>query len=406
MSAKTRMTVAVAMAATALTAVFAGPAAAQTKALRIGVINDQSGLYAEFGGVGSAVAARMAVEDFGGKVLGRNVEVLSADHGNKVDNAMQIARKWFDQDDVTALADLTNSGIAIALQGLAKEKNRITLASGPGTVRLTQEDCSPNSFAWTWDTYASVVGTARNVLKEGGKSWFILAADYAFGKQMSDDLRSVVSQNGGTVVGEVRAPLSTSDFSSFLLQAQGSKAQIIALANGGADTTNSIKQAAEFGIVQGGQRLAGMAVVISDVHAMGLKVAQGLVATTAFYWDRNDESRAFGNRYMKLTGRMPGMVQAGVYSSVLQYLKAVQAAGTDDAKAVAAKIRELPVNDFFAKNGRVREDGKMVHDMYLIQVKTPEESKAPWDYYKILRTIPGEEAASPLSESKCPLVKK
>jgi branched-chain amino acid transport system substrate-binding protein len=382
------------------------PSAAQNGPIRIGVLNDQSGLYAEFGGMGSVTAAKMAVEDFGGKVLGRDIEVLSADHQNKVDNGTQIARKWFDQDGVVAIVDLTNSGIAIAVQGLAKEKNRITIASGPGTTRLYQEDCSPTGFDWTWDTYSSVIGTARTVLKEGGKSWFILAADYAFGKQMAEDLRSVISKNGGTVLGEVRAPLNTSDFSSFLLQAQSSKAQIIALANGGADTTNSVKQAAEFGIVQGGQRLAGMAVVISDVHALGLPSAQGLVATDAYYWDRNDESRAFGNRYMKLTGRMPGMIQAGVYSSVLYYLKAMQAAGADEARAVAAKMRELPVNDFFAKNGKVRADGKMEHDMYLIQVKAPSESKAPWDYYKVLRTIPAEEATIPLSESKCPLVKK
>jgi branched-chain amino acid transport system substrate-binding protein len=383
-----------------------GSAFAQGGPIRIGVLNDQSGLYAEFGGVGSVTAAKMAIEDFGGKALGRDIEVISADHGNKVDNAVQIARKWFDSDGVLAILDMTNSGAAIAVQGLAKEKRRITMASGPGTQRLTQEDCSPTGFHWTWDTYSSVVGTATNVLKEGGKSWFILAADYAFGKQMSEDLRSVVTANGGTIAGEVRAPLSTSDFSSFLLQAQSSKAQIIALANGGADTTNSIKQAAEFGIVQGGQRLASMALVISDVHALGLKAAQGIVATDAYYWDRDDETRAFGNRYMKLTGRMPGMIQAGVYSSVLQYLKAMKAAGTEDADAVAAKLRELPVNDVFAKNGKVRVDGKMVHDMYLIQVKAPSESKGPWDYYKILRTIPGDEAASPLSESKCPLVKK
>lgn len=382
------------------------PSAAQNGPIRIGVLNDQSGLYAEFGGMGSVTAAKMAVEDFGGKVLGRDIEVLSADHQNKVDNGTQIARKWFDQDGVVAIVDLTNSGIAIAVQGLAKEKNRITIASGPGTTRLYQEDCSPTGFDWTWDSYSSVIGTARTVLKEGGKSWFILAADYAFGKQMAEDLRRVITQEGGTVLGEVRAPLNTSDFSSFLLQAQSSKAQIIALANGGADTTNSVKQAAEFGIVQGGQRLAGMAVVISDVHALGLQSAQGLVATDAYYWDRNDESRAFGNRYMKLTGRMPGMIQAGVYSSVLHYLKAMQAAGADEATAVAAKMRELPVNDFFAKNGKVRADGKMEHDMYLIQVKAPSESKAPWDYYKVLRTIPAEEATIPLSESKCPLVKK
>lgn len=382
------------------------PATAQNGPIRIGVLNDQSGLYAEFGGLGSVTAAKMAVEDFGGKALGRDIEIVSADHQNKADIGTQIARKWFDQDNVLAIADLTNSGVALAVQGLAKEKKRITLASGPGSTRLTQEDCSPLGFAWTWDTYSSVIGTARTVLKDGGKSWFILAADYAFGKQMAEDLRKVITANGGTVAGEVRAPLSTPDFSSFLLQAQSSKAQIIALANGGADTTNSVKQASEFGIVQGGQRLASMALVISDVHALGLQAAQGIVATTGYYWDRDDESRAFGNRYMKLTGRMPGMIQAGVYSSVLHYLKALKAASTDDADVVTAKMRELPVNDFFAKNGKVRIDGKMEHDMYLIQVKAPSESKAPWDYYKILRTIPAEEASIPLSESKCPLVKK
>jgi len=374
--------------------------------IRIGVLNDQSGLYAEFGGTGSVAAAKMAVEDFGAKIFGRDIEVIAADHQNKVDNGIQIARKWFDQDNVLAIADLTNSGVALAVQGLAKDKGKITLASGPGTTRLTQEDCSPLGFAWTWDTYSNVVGTARNILKEGGKSWFILAADYAFGKQMAEDLKTVVSQNGGTIAGEVRAPLSTADFSSFLVQAQNSRAQIIALANGGSDTTTSVKQASEFGIVQGGQRLASMALVISDVHALGLSAAQGIIATDAYYWDRNDESRAFGKRYMKITGRMPGMIQAGVYSSVLHYLKAMQAAGTEEAHAVASKMRELPVNDFFAKNGKVREDGRMVHDFYLIQVKAPSESKAPWDYYRVLRTIPGDEAAIPLADSKCPLVKK
>lgn len=381
-------------------------ASAQNGPIRIGVLNDQSGLYAEFGGLGSVTAAKMAVEDFGGKALGRDIEVVSADHQNKADIGMQIARKWFDQDNVLAIVDLTNSGVALAVQGLAKEKKRITLASGPGTTRLTQEDCSSLGFHWTWDTYSSVIGTARTALKEGGKTWFILAADYAFGKQMAEDLKTVIAANGGTVAGEVRAPLSTSDFSSFLLQAQGSKAQIIALANGGADTTNSIKQAGEFGIVQGGQKLAAMALVVSDVHALGLRAAQGILATTAYVWDRDDDSRAFGHRYMKLTGRMPGMIQAGVYSSVLHYLKAMKVAGTDDADVVAAKMRELPVNDFFAKNGKVRVDGRMEHDMYLIQVKAPSESKGPWDYYKVLRTIPAAEAFIPLSESKCPLVKK
>lgn len=389
-----------------LTAVSAGSLNAQTPPVRIGVLNDQSGLYSEFGGIGSVTAAKMAVEDFGGKVLGRPIEVLSADNQNKPDVGLSIARKWFDQDGVLAIADLTNSGVAIAVQGLAKELGRVTLASGPGTARLTNEDCSPTGFAWTWDTYSSAVGTAKTILKDGGKSWFILAADYAFGKQMAEDLTATITSNGGKVVGHVRHPISTPDFSSFLLQAQSSKAQIIALANGGADTTTSLKQASEFGIVQGGQKIAAMALVISDVHALGLANAQGTLATDAFYWDRDDASRTFGRRYFKLTNRMPGMIQAGVYSSVLHYLKAMQAAGTDDGKVVAEKMRELPVNDFFATNGKVRIDGRMEHDMYLIEVKKPSESKEPWDYYKVLRTIPAEEATAPLSASRCPLVKK
>ncbi|MGM5022169.1 ABC transporter substrate-binding protein [Tardiphaga sp. 367_B4_N1_1] len=389
-----------------LTTASAGSLYAQTPPVRIGVLNDQSGLYSEFGGVGSVTAAKMAVEDFGGKVLGRPIEVLSADNQNKPDVGLSIARKWFDQDGVLAIADLTNSGVAIAVQGLAKELGRVTLASGPGTARLTNEDCSPTGFAWTWDTYSSAVGTAKTILKDGGKSWFILAADYAFGKQMAEDLTTTITSNGGKVAGHVRHPISTPDFSSFLLQAQSSKAQIIALANGGADTTTSLKQASEFGIVQGGQKIAAMALVISDVHALGLANAQGTLATDAFYWDRDDASRTFGRRYYKLTNRMPGMIQAGVYSSVLHYLKAMQAAGTDDGKIVAEKMRELPVNDFFATNGKVRVDGRMEHDMYLIEVKKPSESKEPWDYYKVLRTIPAEEATAPLSASRCPLVKK
>jgi branched-chain amino acid transport system substrate-binding protein len=289
---------------------------------------------------------------------------------------------------------------------MAKERGRITLASGPATTRLTNEDCSPTGFHWPWDTYSQAVGTARAVLQDGGKSWYLVVVDYAFGHQMSADISKTVAAGGGTVVGQVRYPTGAADFSSFLLQAQGSKAQIIGLANGGMDTINSIKQAAEFGITDGGQRLVGLAIMISDVNALGLKAAKGLIATTAYYWDRNDASRAFGARYMKKTGRMPDMIQAGVYSSVLHYLKAMQAANSDDGKVVAEKMREMPVNDFFVTNGKVRADGRMEHDMYLIQVKDPSESKYPWDYYKILRTIPAAEATMPLSESKCPLVKK
>jgi branched-chain amino acid transport system substrate-binding protein len=347
----------------------------------------------------------MAVEDVGGKVLGKSIEIIIGDHQNKPDVGSAIARRWFDVDGVSAVAELTNSAVALAVQQIAKEKGKITLFTGPATTRLTNEDCSPTGFHWAFDTYSQAVGTARAVVAEGGKSWFLLVADYAFGHQMANDLTKVVKTNGGTVVGEVRHPLNTSDFSSFLLRAQSSKAQIVGLASAGADTINSVKQAAEYRIAAGGQKLAGLVVVISDIDALGLTTANGLVFTTAFYWDRDEASRVWSKRFFARTGRMPGMVQAGTYSAVLHYLKAMGAAGTLDGKAVADRIRELPVDDFFAK-GQVREDGRMMHDMYLVEVKTPSESKAKWDYYKVLRSIPAEEAAQPLSESKCSLVKK
>ncbi len=373
--------------------------------VRIGILNDQSGPYADFGGKTSVDAARMAVEDVGGKVLGKPIEIIIGDHQNKPDVASAIARRWFDVDGVSAVAELTNSAVALAVQQIAKEQGKITLFTGPATTRLTNEDCSPTGFHWAFDTYSQAVGTARAVVAEGGKSWFLLVADYAFGHQMANDLTKVVKTSGGTVIGQVRHPLNTSDFSSFLLQAQSSKAQIIGLASAGADTINSVKQAAEYRISAGGQKLAGLVVVISDIDALGLTTANGLIFTTAFYWDRDDASRVWSKRFFERTGRMPGMVQAGTYSAVLHYLKAMEAAGTADGRVVADKIRELPVDDFFAK-GRVREDGRMMHDMYLVEVKTPNESKAKWDYYKVLRLIPAEEAAQPLSESKCSLVKK
>jgi branched-chain amino acid transport system substrate-binding protein len=385
---------------------FNGAADAQSPSgVRIGILNDQSGPYADFGGKTSVDAARMAVEAVGGKVLGRPIEIIIGDHQNKPDVASALARRWFDIDGVNAIAELTNSAVALTVQQIAKEQGKITLFTGPATTRLTNEDCSPTGFHWAFDTYSQAVGTARAIIAEGGKSWFLLVADYAFGHQMASDLSKVVKTSGGTVVGEVRHPLNTSDFSSFLLRAQSSKAQIIGLASAGADTINSVKQAAEYRIAASGQKLAGLVVVISDIHALGLATANGLIFTTAFYWDRDEASRAWSKRFSERTGRMPGMVQAGTYSAVLHYLKAIQAAGTTDGKAVADKIRELPVDDFFAK-GRVREDGRMMHDMYLVEVKAPSESKAPWDYYKVLRSIPAEEAAQPLSESKCSLVKK
>lgn len=380
-------------------------APAMADVVRIGVLNDQSGLYSDFGGPTSVVAAEMAIEDFGGKLLGKKLEVLSADHQNKTDIATAIARRWFDLDNVEVIADLTNSAVALAVQGLAAERGKITLASGPFSTRLTNENCSPTGFHWVFDTYASSVGMARGVLEDGGKNWFILASDYAFGAQMAADLTATVTAGGGKVLGQVNHPLNSMDFASFLLQAQSSGAQIVGLANGGSDTVNSIKQAAEFGLTSQGQRLAALALVISDVHAMGLDTAKGLVATTAYYWDRDDASREFAERFEKRTNRKPGMVQAGVYSSVMHYLKAAEAAGTLDGKVVAEKMREMPVNDFFATNGTVRKDGRMEHDMYLIQVKDPSESKGPWDYYKILATLPAEMVTIPLEESKCELLK-
>jgi len=373
--------------------------------VRIGILNDQSGPYADFGGKTSVEAARMAVEEMGGKVLGKSIEIIVGDHQNKPDIASALVRRWFDVDGVSAVAELTNSAVALAVQQIAKEQGRITLSTGPATTRLTNEDCSPTGFHWAFDTYSQAVGTARAIISEGGKSWFLLVADYAFGHQMANDLSKVVKSSGGTVVGEIRHPLNTSDFSSFLLRAQSSKAQIIGLASAGADTINSVKQAAEYRIAAGGQKLAGLVVVISDIHALGLATANGLIFTTAFYWDRDEASRVWSKQFFERTGRMPGMIQAGTYSAVLHYLKAMQAAGTTDGKAVAEKIRELPVDDFFAK-GRVREDGRLMHDMYLVEVKAPSESKATWDYYNVLRRIPAEEAAQPLSESKCSLVKK
>jgi len=369
------------------------------------VLNDQSGLYAGFGGLSSVVAARMAIEDFGSTVLGRTVEILSADHQNKPDLGSAIARKWFDADGVTAIADLTNSAVALSVQKLARDRERIALFSGPATTRLTNEDCSPFGFQWVFDTYSLAKGTGRAILKEGGNSWFLLVADYAYGHQMAADLTRLVTANGGKVVGVANHPTGSTDFSSYLVSAQSSSAKIIGLANGGRDTVNAVKQAAEFGLIESGQRVVALGIVISDVHALGLDAAKGLLATTAFYWDRDQESRDWSKRFYATTHRMPGMIQAGVYSSVFHYLEAVQAAGTTDGKAVAAKMRELPVNDFFAKNAELRADGRLAKEMYLVEVKAPNDSKGPWDYYRILRTILVEDAVMPLSESKCDLVK-
>ncbi|GJD36033.1 ABC transporter substrate-binding protein [Methylobacterium aerolatum] len=372
--------------------------------VRIGILNDQSGLYAQFGGAGSVEAARMAVEDIGGKVGGVPVEILSADHQNKPDIASAIARQWYDRDGVDAIMELTTSSVALAVQGLSKEKKKITITTGAASSDLTGKACTPYGYHWAYDTHALAVGTGGALTRSGGKTWFFLTADYAFGTALENDTGAVVKANGGTVVGSVRHPLSNQDFSSFLLQAQGSKAQVIGLANAGLDTSNSIKQAAEYGITDGGQKLAALLFTLSEVHGLGIKAAQGLTLTEGWYWDLNDETRAFGQRFMKRTGRMPNMIQTGTYSAVLSYLKAVKAAGTDETDAVNAKLKELPVDDVFTHNGRVQKTGLMVHDMYLFEIKKPADSKGEWDLYKLVSTIPGQEAYASEAESGCPLV--
>ncbi|MFO1112619.1 MAG: ABC transporter substrate-binding protein [Rhodospirillales bacterium] len=375
--------------------------------VKIGVLNDQSGVYADLAGAGSVTAARMAVEDFGGKVLDKPIEVIFADHQNKPDVATPIVNQWIDIDKVDAVVDVPTSSVALAVQEITKNKNRIHLNSTAGTSDLTGKACSPTGIHWTYDTYALANSTGRALTADGGNTWFFITADYAFGHALEKDTSAAVIAQGGKVLGSVKTPFPNQDFSSFLLQAQSSGAKVIGLGNAGGDMINSIKQAQEFGITAGGQRLAGLLVFISDIHSLGLQVTQGLVLTTAFYWDRNDETRAWSKRFGERNGgRMPTMVQAGVYSAVHHYLAAIKAAGTDEAKAVAAKMREMPVNDFFAQNGRVRADGRMVHDMYLVQVKSPQESKYPWDYYKILRVVPGDEAFRPMDQGNCPLVTK
>ena len=372
-------------------------------AVKIGVLNDQSGVYADFGGKWSVEAARMAVADFGGTVLDKPIEIVAADHQNKPDVASNIARSWYDNDGVDAIVELTTSSVALAVQQLSLEKKKITITSGAATSDLTGKACTPYGYHWAYDTRALAVGTGGSLVETGGDTWFFLTADFAFGHALEADVAKYVKSKGGKVLGAVRHPLATNDFSSFLLQAQSSKAKIVGLANAGLDTTNSIKAASEFGIVQGGQRLAALLFTLAEVHGLGLQAAQGIVLTEGFYWDMDDQTRAFSKRFFEKTGRMPNMVQASTYSSVLQYLKAVKAAGTDETDAVTKKLHELPVDDFFAKGGKVLANGRMVHDMYLFQVKAPADSKQPWDYYKQLATIRGDQAFSTLAESGCAL---
>ena len=374
--------------------------------LKIGAVLDMSGLFADITGPGSETAAKMAIEDFGGEVLGRKVQMVVVDHLNKADLAANFTREMFDNQGVEAIVDVAGSATALAAAEMAKARNKIIMFNGPGAVRLTNEACGPYVVHYTYDTYALASVTGLATVKRGLDSWFFLTADYAFGQELERDTSSVVTKAGGKVVGHVRHPINTSDFSSFLLQAQSSKAKVVGLANAGGDTINAIKQAAEFGLTQSGQKMSPLLAFISDIDSVGLETAQGLLLAEAFYWDLNDETRAFTTRFMQRTKRAPTSAQAGVYSSVLTYLNAVKKAGTTDAAAVMKVMKETPINDMFAKNGRIREDGRMMHDMYLFEVKKPSESKARGDDYKLLATISGEDAFQPLSASRCPLVKK
>jgi branched-chain amino acid transport system substrate-binding protein len=375
--------------------------------IKIGVLGDQSGVYENISGRGAVEAVKMAVEDFGGTVLGRKIEVIVADHQNKPDIASAIARRWYDVEDVRMINDIVGSASALAIIDAAKQKDRIAIVNSASSSEITGAKCTPNSIQYTIDTYSLAKGTGTAVVDQGGKSWFFLTADYSYGHSLEKDVGAVVQQKGGSIIGSVRHPIGTSDFSSFLLQAQASKAQVIAFANAGADTVNAIKTAREFGIgADGKQTLVGMLVFDGDIHALGLKVAQDLILTTAFYWDLNDETRAWSERFYKRVGKMPQMTHAGDYSSTIHYLKAVKAAGTIDTAAVMKMMRDTPVNDFFARNGTIREDGLMVHDLLLAQVKKPAESKREWDYFKILAIIPGQSVYRPLSESPCPLLQK
>ncbi len=395
-------------ACSAALALSAGAAHAQYSGntVKIGVLTDMSGTYSDLAGPGAVLATQMAIDDFVAQEKPAfKVEMVSADHQNKADIASNKAREWFEREGVDTATELVTTSTALAVMKIGKEMNKVVLMNGPASTPITNEQCNDVSVHYTYDTYALANGTAKAVTQQGGKTWFFLTADYAFGQSLEKDSSAVVTANGGKVLGSVRHPFPASDFSSFLLQAQASNAQIIGLANAGADTTNAIKQAAEFGITPK-QQLAGLLMFISDVHSLGLKNTQGMYLTTGYYWDRDDDTRAWSKRFFDKQKRMPTMVQAGQYSSVMHYLKAVKAAGTDDTAKVMAQMKKTPINDFFARNGQIRDDGRMIHDMYLVQVKKPEESKYPWDYYHIRQVIPAAEAFQPLAQSRCPLIKK
>lgn len=393
-----------ALLATASLMVHSATVAQNNEPFRIGSIVDMSGIYSAHGGPGVVTAVKMAVEDFGGKVLNRPIEVLSADYQNKVDITSARAREWYDRENVSMIIESSDSASAAALQQLGRDKKKITIFAGSASSNLTNKDCSPYGIHYVYDTYALAHGTGQAVTQAGFDTWFFITADYAFGHSLEHDTAAVVEENGGKVIGKVRAPLSSSDFSSYLLQAQASGAKVIGLANAGTDTQNSVRQASEFGITQGNQALATLLIFLHDVKGMGLQAAQGLQFTTGYYWDRTDESRKWSQRFYERQKAMPSMVQAGAYSATLHYLNAVESVGSDDADAVAAKMKETPINDFYATNGKIRVDGRMVYDMYLAQAKTPAESTGDWDLVKIMATIPGDDIYRPLSKSECSLV--
>jgi branched-chain amino acid transport system substrate-binding protein len=390
--------------AAAFLALF-GLVTAHAEGVKIGVLTDMAGVTSDITARGSVEAARMAVEDFGGSVLGEPIQVVFADHQHRADIGSAIALRWLDNEGVDVIVDVPDSAVALAVQEVVRQRNRIVLYSSAGTTALVQEQCSPNSVQWTYDTYGLAHGTARAVVEAGGKSWFILGANYAFGHQLAADVTSVVQANGGTVLGSVWHPINNADFSSYLLTAQASRAQIIAIASAGGDATNAIKQAGEFGLAQAGQQLAAMIFLVQDAHSLGTNAAQGIYLTTAFYHDADDASRAWSKRFMDRVGAEPSMLQAGVYSSVMHYLKAVQAAGTRDSAGVMAQMRAMPVEDFMTHGARIREDGHLMRDMYLAQVKSPAESHGEWDLFKIISRIPADQVVWPLSESRCPLVR-
>jgi branched-chain amino acid transport system substrate-binding protein len=396
-----------ALAACILLAALTARASAETPStpLKIGLIGDFQSVYSDIGGPGNVEAAKMAIEEFGGAMFGKPIELITADVQNKADIAGSLARKWYENEGVDMIIDMPTSATALAGMEMSRQFEKIMIVTDAASSDITGKSCSPYTVHWTYDTYANAHTVGSAIVKNGGTTWFFITADYLFGHSIERDTGDVVRAAGGTVVGSARHPLNTADFSSFLLQAQSSKAKIVGLANGGSDTINAIKQAAEFGIVAGGQNLAGIVMFISDIHSLGLKLAQGLIITEAYYWDLNDRTRAFGKRFFERMKRMPTMNQAATYSATLHYLNAVKAAGTKDTKPVLAKMRETPVRDAFTDNGMLREDGRMVHSMFLFEVKKPEESKGPWDYYKLLAEVPGDQAFRPIKDGGCPLIK-